>query len=108
LEAVHDTGKVCIIECDVQGAQKLKKQQGTMSFVYIFIKAPSMEALEERIRKRNMDTDDRIKIRLETARAELKFIEENDMFYDKVMTNDNLDNAYMQLKKTLKLFGGLV
>lgn len=107
LKAVRDSGKTGIIEIDVQGAQKLKKQQGDLNLYYMFITAPSLKELEERIVKRGKETPDKIAVRLETARKELDFIEKNPDFYDKVLKNDDLDSTYTRLKSILKTYGGL-
>ena len=105
LESVRSSGKVGIIEMDVQGAQKLKKQQGSLSFYYIFVTAPSMEELEKRIVGRGSDTPEKVKIRLETALKELEFVEANDSFFDKVLKNDDFDGTYSKFVKLLKLYG---
>ena len=90
LQSVSDSGKIAIIEMDVQGAQKLKKQQGEMNFYYIFISADE-EELERRLTGRGTDDADRIKTRMATAKSENKFVAENPNFYDQVIVNDDLD-----------------
>ena len=63
VEKVRASGKVCIIELDVQGAQKLKKRvekQGNLNFYYMFITAPSLAELERRIRNRGAEDDAKI------------------------------------------------
>ena len=105
LGAVRASGKVGIIEVDVQGAQKLKKQQGNLNFYYMFITAPSMEELEKRIVGRGSDTPEKVQIRLETAKNELAFVDANESFFDKVLKNDNLEATYVKFVKLLKLYG---
>lgn len=90
LQSVSDSGKIAIIEMDVQGAQKLKKQQGDLNFYYIFISADENE-LERRLTARGTDDAERIKTRMTTAKSENEFINENPNFYDQVVVNDDLE-----------------
>lgn len=105
LAAVRAEGKVAIIEMDVQGAQKLKQRQGNLIFHYLFVTAPSLAELEKRIKKRGADDDIKTKVRLETARKEYKFLEENADFFGTVLENDNLDVAYGMLVALLQSLG---
>lgn len=101
LKDVSDSGKIAIIEMDVQGAQKLKKQQGNLHFYYIFISADETE-LEKRLTGRGSDNAERIKTRMETARQEGKFIVENPNFYDKVIHNDDLERTANEILSLLR------
>ena len=105
LEAVRKEGKVCIIEMDVQGAQKLRPHQGSMNFKYLFFTAPSEQELESRIRKRGADDEAKVAERLETARKEMHFVNTNPKFFDLVLMNDDLDRAYAQLLAMLRKSG---
>eukprot|EP00741_Cyanophora_paradoxa_P023032 tig00021534_g22242.t1 len=101
VQQVCDSGKVCVLDIDVQGAQQVKKT--SLNAMFIFIAPPSMAELEKRLRGRNTETEDKIKLRLENAVKEVKFLEENPGFFDKVITNDNLDVAYEELKNLFVL-----
>jgi guanylate kinase len=107
LKAVQSSGKVPIVEVDVQGAQKLKKHQGNMNFYYVFIAAPSMDELTKRIESRGADGEDRKKIRIETARKEMEFMESHRSFFDKVLVNSNIDESLAILNRLFKLYCGL-
>ena len=104
---VQASGKVPIIEIDVQGAQKLKKQQGSLSFYYMFINAPSLPELEKRIRGRGQETDEKINTQIETARAEISFMEAHRSFFDKVLVNKELDECLAVMNRLFKLYCGL-
>eukprot|EP00761_Pharyngomonas_kirbyi_P003555 gb/GECH01003559.1/.p1 GENE.gb/GECH01003559.1/~~gb/GECH01003559.1/.p1 ORF type:complete len:248 (+),score=53.99 gb/GECH01003559.1/:1-744(+) len=98
LKAVNEviaSGKICIIEIDVQGARMLKKK-GLINPVYIFIKPPSEEELVERIKKRNTETDESIDLRMENAKEELEFAEQSG-FFNYLIVNDDIENAFQQL-----------
>ena len=88
-----EEGKIVLLEIEVQGAKDvMKKCKGCHS---IFIKPPSMEVLEQRLRGRGTDDEDAISLRLKAAEDELK----QERFYEKVIVNDNLDLAFSDLKE---------
>ena len=87
--------KDIVLEIDVQGAKKLKRKfpEG----VYIFIAPPSWEKLENRLRGRNTEEEDKLKKRLDDARQEIKEINN----YDYLITNNNLEKALEDLKSVI-------
>ena len=59
-----ESGKVCILDIDVQGVRQVK-ESGLEGVRYVFIKPPSLEVLEERLRSRGTETEEAIeKVRL--------------------------------------------
>jgi guanylate kinase len=56
-----------------------------------------MEALEDRIRKRNADNDEIIELRLKNARYEISCCEE----FDYRIVNDSFDKAVFDLKNII-------
>ena len=107
LQAVRDEGKIAIIEMDVQGAKKLKLQQGNLHFHYLFVTAP-LEELEKRIVKRGADGPEKVQIRLATARSEFAFLQENPTFFNTVMQNDDLEASYAKLVNLLRSEGASI
>lgn len=83
-----------LFDLDVQGADNMKAQFGDEAKC-IFISPPGIEALEERLRGRGTDSEDVIKLRLENARSELKRRDD----YDYVVVNDELEQAYQDLRR---------
>lgn len=69
VQDIIDSGRHCLLVVDVQGAASLR-QLGIQA-LYVFVKAPSLEALEARLRGRDQDGEGEIRDRLEAARAEL-------------------------------------
>ena len=59
VEAVADSGKVCILDIDVQGVRAVK-ESGLEGVRYVFMKPPSLEVLEERLRARGTETEEAI------------------------------------------------
>ena len=84
-------GMDALLEIDPQGAFQVRKQMGRSRL--IFVKAPSTEELEKRIRHRGAESDDQIRTRLDTARHELEL----EGTYDHVVTNDDVPRAVDEL-----------
>jgi guanylate kinase len=65
----------------------------------IFIKPPSFDELERRIRGRGTDSEEAINRRLERARVELAAEAE----FDAALVNDDLDTALAELERLMGL-----
>lgn len=87
---------IAVFDIDVQGGNSIKRK--FTDAVLIFIVPPSMEELERRLRHRATDSDDVINRRMLAARAE---IERGTQSYDYVIVNDQLDDAFEQLKSVV-------
>lgn len=66
------SGKDVIVKIDVQGAATIKKK--VPQALLIFLVTLSLEELERRLKKRRTETAAELKIRLKTAKKELKTI----------------------------------
>ena len=56
---VLNSGKICILDIDVQGVKAVK---GTdLTPLLVFIKPPSLETLEERLRARGTETEESLR-----------------------------------------------
>jgi len=64
---------------------------------------PTFEDLEKRLRGRNTESEESIKRRLVNAQNELSYADKPG-FFDYIITNDNIELAYEQLKQWI--FGG--
>jgi guanylate kinase len=80
-------GMDVILEIDPQGAFQVRKRMDRSRL--IFVKAPTTEDLEKRIRNRGAETDEQIRTRLETARTEMEL----EGSYDHVVINDDVPRA---------------
>ena len=94
LNEIWQSNKFPLIDIDVKGAQKLKKLYPDHS-LSIFIQAPSIEVLQERLKNRDTDSKEMITERVNKAKLEL---EEKEKF-DALVTNDDLQKAIDQCKK---------
>ncbi len=88
-------GKDVLLDIDVQGAVKIKKQY--KDALMIFITAPSIKILKERLLKRNKDSLDVIKVRLANARKELSYLPK----YDYLILNDKLEKSIENIKSVI-------
>ena len=59
VEAVAESGKVCILDIDVQGVRAVKESR-LEGVRYVFVRPPSLEVLEERLRARGTETEEAI------------------------------------------------
>lgn len=89
-----EKGNVLLFDLDVQGTDSFKDYFGNKANV-IFIAPPNVETLEERLTGRGTETQKSLSIRLDNAKREL--LRKND--YDYLVINDDLEKAYLELKK---------
>ncbi|MDO4593898.1 MAG: guanylate kinase [Tissierellia bacterium] len=87
VEKKIEEGKIVILEIDVQGAMNIKRN--TDNGVFVFLAPPSLKELKNRIVKRGTESVEDIKIRMNNAIGELKYIDE----YDYLVVNDHLNSA---------------
>ena len=80
-----------ILEIDVDGALKIK--QNYNEAILIFIKPKTMEELENRLRSRKSDSEEKIKERLEKAIYEIK----KSIYYDYVVESTTRDEDYEKI-----------
>ncbi len=93
LEENLEAGRHVILNIDVQGALKIRENYPDA--VMVFIAPPTFAELESRIRKRNMDSEDSIKHRLENACQEMGYKDQ----YRYSIVNDNLPEAITELNE---------
>ena len=92
LEEKLKSGKHVFLVIDTQGALSLQKIG--FKAVYIFISPPNVEALKERLHKRQSEDEDKRMERLSWAEKEMKL----SVLYDFQIVNCKLDVAYTVLK----------
>jgi guanylate kinase len=99
IRRIWDEGKVVIFDVDVKGGLNIKKYFGDKALA-IFVEPPSVQELENRLRKRGTETDESLRKRMEKAEYELSFAPQ----FDKVILNDNLDDAREEMLQTIREF----
>ncbi|ORX87843.1 guanylate kinase [Basidiobolus meristosporus CBS 931.73] len=99
IQAVQDvvnSGKICILDIDMQGVKSVKNTDLNARFA--FIAPPSVDELERRLRGRGTETEESCQARLDAARAELDYAAQPGS-HDEIIVNDDLAVAYEKLKK---------
>jgi guanylate kinase len=91
------SGRPVLLEIELEGARQVRKS--FPSGFQIFIKPPSFDELERRIRGRGTDSEEAINRRLERARVELAAEAE----FDAALVNDDLDTALAELERLMGL-----
>jgi guanylate kinase len=89
-------GRHTVFEVDVKGAISIKKYYPEA--VLIFIAPPSIEELKQRLIKRNTETEEDLKKRIERAEMELSFKDK----FDYVVSNSDLEFAKKEVKKIIE------
>ena len=90
-----DEGKDVFLDIDWQGARQIREQ--TPGAKGIFIIPPSLEELENRLRKRGTDAEDVIVKRMNKAVSEISHYNE----YDYVIINDDFEQSVLNLRSII-------
>ena len=101
MERIWNEGKCPLIDIDVQGALAVRKKFPDISMT-IFIEAPSIEILRERLRSRGTETEHSLEERVNKAKVELTFAPR----FDRIIINENLDIATAELRDVVEKFTG--
>jgi guanylate kinase len=92
VNALLRQGRDMVFVIDVQGAAQLKLS--LPDAVFVFVLPPSVEELEERLRRRGQDDEVSIARRMENALLEMR----EARWYDAHVVNDDLATAYDELR----------
>lgn len=84
-------GRDVILEIEIQGALKIRKQYPTS--LLLFVMPPSIQELKRRLVSRGTESAEKIEKRMERAAKEAEGIEE----YDYIVVNDDLESCVQQL-----------
>ena len=96
VEQQLDDGKDVVLEIEIQGARKIKKQYPNA--VLIFVMPPSVEELKDRLSKRGTETDRVIRERIRRAAREADGIED----YDYIVINDEVEACADQMHQLIQ------
>ncbi|KAJ2493956.1 guanylate kinase [Coemansia sp. RSA 2050] len=91
---VADSGRMCILDIDVQGVKSVKNTD--LGARFVFVAPPSEEELERRLRSRGTDDEASILKRLAAAKSELGYGNQEGSCDIKIV-NDDLERAYKSL-----------
>lgn len=96
LERIWGAGHIIAFDVDVKGGVNLKKIFGDDA-VSVFIKAPSVETLRERLIRRATDSPEAIAERVAKAVKEMEYAPQ----FDYVLVNDKLDDCLREAEELL-------
>jgi len=99
IERIWAQRKNVVFDVDVKGGLNLKKYFGEKALA-IFVKAPSLKVLEQRLRIRNTDSEDSISRRLFKAKFELSFEDQ----FDVTLLNQDLEESVLRAHQLYQKF----
>ena len=99
LSRIWNSGKTVVFDVDVIGGLHLKEifKENALA---IFIKPPNQDVLEDRLRKRNTETEDKIQIRIKKAKEEVLMAGK----FDTIIENDILEQAIASVREQVLKF----
>lgn len=103
IQAVKDVatqGKRCILDIDSQGVKLIKANHPSLNPIFIFLSPPSLSSLKSRLRGRGTESEETLANRLAASTAEIEYARTKGA-YDAVVVNDNLEQAYKDLRKCI-------
>lgn len=99
VERIWDNGDAIIFDVDVKGGVNLKKYFGDRA-LSVFIQAPSVEVLRQRLVSRATDSPEAIERRVAKAAEEMTYADR----FDHIIVNDDLQKAYADAEKLVSEF----
>ncbi|WKK66075.1 guanylate kinase [Lutimonas zeaxanthinifaciens] len=99
VERIWSEGKHAIFDIDVIGGLKIKEKFPEKTLA-VFVKAPSLEIMEKRLRGRDTESEEKIQVRLAKAERELSFAGK----FDYILVNDNLSKAQKEAEDVIDQF----
>lgn len=100
IEQMQEEGKHVAFDVDVCGGVNIKKHYGDQA-LSIFIQAPSIQVLRERLINRQTDSMEEIGKRLAKAAWEMEFAQGK---FDRIVINDDLETAKREILKVVQAF----
>lgn len=94
-----ESGVSLVFDVDVQGALNIKKAYGQQA-LSVYVDAGGIDVLEQRLRARNTETEERLQIRLKKAALEAQMSH----FFDYIQLNTHLEQACEQLTRRVHAF----
>jgi guanylate kinase len=99
IERIWDNGRHAVLDVDVKGGLSIKEFYKDRALA-VFVKPPSLEVLEQRLRNRATDSEASISARIYKANFELTFEDR----FDVVIVNDDLERALDEAEKLVRSF----
>ncbi len=91
-----NAGKDVILEIEIQGALQIKEKYPEA--VLIFVTTKDAKTLEQRLRSRGTETEEKIRKRLKRAYEESIYMDR----YEYILVNDDLDNCVLAMHELIQ------
>ncbi|MCK6618066.1 MAG: guanylate kinase [Cyclobacteriaceae bacterium] len=99
IERIWKEGKNVIFDVDVKGGLNLKKYFGNKALA-VFVKVPSLDILEERLKARGTESHASLSQRLFKAKFEMTFQDK----FDVVLVNEDLNKSLAEAQRLYEEF----
>jgi len=99
VERIWSEGKHAIFDIDVVGGLRIK-QKFPEKTLAVFVKTPSIEIMEKRLRSRETESEEKIQERLAKAEKELSYAKD----FDVILVNDDLETAKKEAEELVEKF----
>jgi guanylate kinase len=99
IERIWNGNRHVVFDVDVVGGLNLKQHFGQLALA-IFVKPPTLQELERRLRLRSTDKDDMIRDRMVKAAAEMDYADR----FDVVLVNDQLEETLARAQELVRDF----
>jgi guanylate kinase len=96
IERIQAAGRIPLLDLETEGAARVKKR--VPGAVTIFVKTPSFEENERRLRARGTEDEEEIETRLDVARSQLEQADE----FDHMVVNDDVERAVSALADIIR------
>ncbi len=99
VERIWNEGGHVVFDVDVKGGLNIKRKFPERTLA-VFVSPPSLEELENRLRKRGTETEESLKKRVGKAGKEM----ESAPLFDRIVVNDNLEKAIEETRLLVEKF----
>jgi guanylate kinase len=97
IDRIRAAGRIPLLDLETEGALRVRERVVPRA-VTVFVRAPSFEENERRLRERATEGEREIEKRLAAARAQLEQADE----FDYVVVNDDLDRAVSEVEEIVR------
>lgn len=99
VERIWNEGGHVVFDVDVKGGLNIKRKFPERTLA-VFVSPPSLEELENRLRKRGTETEESLEKRVGKAGKEM----ESAPLFDRIVVNDNLEKAIEETRLLVEKF----
>ena len=98
VEALRNEGHNVLLEIEINGAKQVMSRVHDEAVISFFLMPPSIDVLEDRIRKRKTESDEVIQERLNKGKEEMTMTDD----YDYVILNDKVNRAAKEISDLIE------